>query len=403
MDDMDDKFSGGSKSADPDELPKPMWVPATINYNGQTWTQVGMRYKGHSSLKAAWQSGVRKLSFILNFDYYEEQYPELANQRFYGFNRVSFSNAYNDPSLIREKVGASIFRAGGVPAAQSAFYAVYVDWGAGAKYFGLYTIVEDPCDAMLATQLGDGSGQCYKPWGEAARWLSTQKIGAEDLAAHFESCSGETNPDMTNIMGAINALHADRSDAAAWRANLEAKFDVQSFIKTMAINQVMMNWDSYGCMHHNYYVYENPLNGGRIFWFPWDLNESMLYRTQAGCPAPGSVLLTEILNPQSNSSSTEIDTDWPLIQYILGDAVYFESYKKELQAALDGAFNQTEVINKLQRYHELVAPYVVGPTETEAYPYTNTTKDGFNNSLTTGTNALIPHVKARRAGTVSSL
>lgn len=400
--DMDEKYSGGGVSADLDELPKPMWIPATINYKGMTWTQVGMRYKGHSSLKAAWQGGIRKLSFILNFDYYEDLYPDLNNQRFFGFNKLSFSNAFNDPSLIREKLAANIFRAGGVPAAQSSFAAVYMDWGEGPIYLGLYTIVEDPCDNMLKTQVGDGSGNLYKPWGNAARWRSLEKISQDDIKTHFETCKSDEDIDNSDVIAAINALHADRSTPENWRTNLETVFDVPSFIKTLALNQVMMNWDSYGCMHHNYFVYANPLNNGSFLWFPWDLNESMLYRKQSSCPEPGSVLLDEIVYADANTES-KIDTDWPLIQFILADPVYREAYKNELRVALDGAFAANSVITQMERYHDLIAPYIVGPKEVEAYPYTNCTQDGFKNSLTSGNNALKPHVDARHAAVKAAL
>ena len=69
---------------------------------------------------------------------------------------------------------------------------------------------------------------------------------------------------------------ADASNAQTWRDGLEQVFDVYGFLRVLAINQAMVNWDSYGCMSHNYYVYSDPSDDGRIKWFPWDLNEAML-------------------------------------------------------------------------------------------------------------------------------
>jgi spore coat protein H len=151
-------------------------------------------------------------------------------------------------------------------------------------------------------------------------------------------------------------------------------------------------------MHHNCFVYADPSRGGRFVWFPWDLNESMLERTQTGCPAPGSVLLREIVEAQSG-----IDADWPLIRYLLADATYLAVYRKELRAFLDGAFAQAPVIARMERTHALIAPWVVGPEAVEAYPYTNTTQAGFKSSLTGGDSALEPHVKARRAAVEAAL
>jgi len=410
MDDMDEKFSGASgASPDLDELPDPVWVPVTVGYGGGVWTQVGMRWKGHSSLKAAWNGGVRKLSFLLEFDHYEDLYPDLADQRFFGFEKLSFSNAYNDPSVIREKVAAEVFRAAGVPVARVAFAPVYLDHGGGPIYMGVYSLIEDPSDEMLEAQFGrhdNGNGNLYKPWGDAARWTSPDDADGgpagwrEDIEDHFEKCTNTDVPDWSDIEEAIERLHADRNVPALWRAGLEAVFDTRSFIRTLAVNQVIMNWDSYGCMHHNYHVYSNPHDHGRFVWFPWDLNEAMLYREQAGCPEPGSVMLDEIV---SADDGTDIDSDWPLIRFVLSDPVYRGAYAQELRAALDGPFAVDTVVAMLERYHELVAPYVVGPVEIETYPYTNTTADAFERSLEEGDGALVPHVNARHDAVEAAL
>ena len=72
------------------------------------------------------------------------------------FKQLSFG-ASDDLRLIAcsaRKVTADIFREAGVPAAETAFYAVYVDNGAKAmafKYWGIYTAVELPDDTLIET------------------------------------------------------------------------------------------------------------------------------------------------------------------------------------------------------------------------------------------------------------
>src|SRR5690606_31230712 len=126
-----------------------IYVPVTVVFEDQTWTNVGLRFKGNSSLRSTWERGNLKLSMRLDFDQFEDDDPSIKNQRFYGFKQLALANGFSDDSLLREKVAADIFRAAGVPAAQTAFYAVYVDHGAGLVYFGLYTMTEIVDDTVI--------------------------------------------------------------------------------------------------------------------------------------------------------------------------------------------------------------------------------------------------------------
>ena len=374
MDNLADILAGGGPGS-ADGLEDPMWVPVTVRFDGLTWEQVGMRYKGNSSLRSAWQSGVRKLAIRFNFDMYEDANADLLDQRFFGFQKMTFSNGFKDDSLIRDKVAADIFRAAGVPAARGAFARIYVDFGEGPVYFGLYTMIEDPSDEMLAAQYGSADGNLYKPEGDAgARWQSF-------VEADFDKKTNIDEADFGDVSAAIAALHA-AGDAASWRAGLEATFDVGGFLRCLAVNQVMVNWDSYGFMPHNYYVYGDPGAGGRLTWFPWDLNEAMLLRDVGGVDS-ASVMLDEI------------GGEWPLIRKLLDDAEYRAVYVAELGAALAGGFAVDEVHARMDAAHDLIAAYVTG-SEGEAAPYTFLANDAdFDNSLTGGSNALKPHVEAR--------
>ena len=384
MEDLDDKLSGGGPGGLSFE--NPIWVPVILELRGLTWWHVGMRYKGNSSLKAAWTSGIRKLSFRLNFDKYEDDHPEVDDQRFFGFKKMTFSNGFKDRSLIRDKLAADIFRAGGVPAARGAFVRVHVDHGEGPVYFGLYTMIEDPSDEMLDVQFEDGGGNLYKPEGEGARWTRF-------VREHFPKKTNGDEEDFSDVIAAIEALHAARHDPAAWRAGLEAFFDVQAFLRCLALNQAMVNWDSYGFMDHNYYIYGDPGRGDRLVWFPWDLNEAMLVpRRMPGGADPSSVMLDEIRD------------GWPLIRYLLDDPVYRELYRGELRHALEGAFAIERVHALMDAYHALIAPYVVGPEAEETRPYTHLRRpEDFEDSLTRGPDALKPHVEARQEAVLRAL
>lgn len=336
----------------------PIYVAATMKFNGKTWNKVGFRLKGNSSLSSTWRAGIYKLPFRLKMDEYEDQYPEIDNQRFYGFQELSMSPAYSDNSLIREKVVADIFRMGGVAAAQTAFYKIYVDFGEGLKYCGVYTTVEVIDDTMVKKQFGEDKGNIYKPESTFQTFVQSQ----------FEKKNNETTADYTDVQAFVAALNStDRTaNPAQWRANLEKTFNVDNYLKYLAINNTIVNWDSYGAMAHNYYLYNSPTN--KLTWIPWDHNMSMTSTsTSGGNMAGGGGGRAAV-----SLSMTEVGTGWPLIRNVAADAVYYAKYKQYVRAFADNVFTPAKMNELFEKYTTLITPYVNG-TEKEVAPYTHLT------------------------------
>jgi hypothetical protein len=399
---LDLKKIQAQASGDLDGIPTPMWVSVKVTYDNRVWTKVGMRWKGHASLTGAMSANIDKLSFFLDFDKAEEASPELINQRFYGFKKLNFVSGYKDVSLIREKTANDLFRAASVPVPRTAFSAVYLNPGTDPVYYGVYTVLEDPSDTMLEEQFGDGSGNLYKPWGNPARWLNPTELSPSEVTTYFEEETNKKNGDWTDVLSALAALHADRNDAAVWRRELEKVFDVGLFLRVLAVNQMMVNWDSYGCMHHNYLLYANPKKDFRLSFLPWDLNEAMTNTTLLNCLPSGSLLLEEIVHPVANST---VDNNWPLIKFILGDSNYRDLYLSTMKDVYERVFSADKIKAAMQADHDLIAPYVVGPKATEEFPRSNTTREKFNasltgtdengNELTSVTDPLFVHIDAR--------
>ncbi len=360
----------------------PIYVPIELRHDGAIWTQVGMRYKGNSSLTVS--GGQGKLPFRLDFDEFEGQHPEVDDQRFYGFNELTFSSNWGDDSQLRECFATELLRDRGVPAARCAFYSVYVDVGSGAQYWGLYSMLEDPSDALIDSQLGGGDGNLYKPDGPGSDWVAFDREG-------FAKKTNEAAADWSDVERAFAALHADRSDAAVWRRNFEATFDVDRFLSWLAVNTSMDNWDSYGVLAHNYYLYEQPNLGGRLQWIPWDHNLAM----QTG--GFGDLVRGDRvgLAPRAEVLHEGVGSRWPLISILLADPVYSEAYRAQLAQAIEGLFAAEAAAARLHALHDLVEPYLIGESA-ETAPQTNLSSvEAFANSVD-GVDGLLAHLSKRR-------
>jgi len=321
----------------------PEWQDCSIYYYNSKdtieWYHVGVRYKGNSSLQRAYQSGSKKLSFKLDFDQYEEIYPDLKNQRFYGFKQLNISNNFEDNSCMREKVVADLFRSFGVPASHTRFCALYVNHGDGNEFYGIYTIVEEVDDTVLKDQFGNNDGNLYKPDGDAASF----REGTYD-EDEFVKKSNEDEANFTDVSNLYKVLNEDDTrtdDTTTWRSNIEKILNVPEFLKWLAANTVIQNWDTYGNMTHNYYLYNNE-NTGLLNWIPWDNNEAL--ENNKGC---------------LSLSFSEVSDLWPLINYLMEIDSYKDTYEKNLQNFIDNIYTTTSMNYLYDTYYNLLKDYAL--------------------------------------------
>lgn len=327
---------GGGTQTFSDE--KPLTVPCQIYFNDIQWFDVGIRYKGNSSLSSAYSSGDSKLPLRLDFDYFEDENELIKNQRFYGFKEISLSSNYNDDSYLREKVVSDIFRSFGVPAPRTAFYEIYVDNGSGYEYYGLYTMVEVVFDSMLENQFGSDAGNCYKPDGDGAAF----GIGTYSTE-YFEKKTNESSnwDDVESLYDIINSDERT-SNEEAWKTSLESVFNVDGYLKYLAANTVMQNWDTYGVMTHNYFLYADP-SDGKLNWIPWDNNEAL--------GDDKNMALDFDFQSISNS-------EWPLIGYIYATPEYKTIYDNYIDQFIEGDFKPTTVATIYSDWNALISSSV---------------------------------------------
>jgi spore coat protein H len=300
----------------------------------------------------------------------------------------------------------------GIPSPKSAFYQVYIDTGNGPEYFGLYTMVEDVADTMIKNQFINISGNLYK--ADSMGDIGSLKKGSQYKEGYGKENNKKDNDysDLTQLYTTLNS-NLRTTDPEIWRSQLESIFNVDEFLTWLATNQLIKNWDTYGSMSHNYYLYHDP-ETGTFTWIPWDYNlafqnasNGMEGTENMSFPSGDNLsIMQENRNPgldgannnkkmgmgfkdtTFNLSSNEISADWPLIRYLLDDPVYHEKYVEAVKTVSNGAFDPNTLKETFSKNHELISPYVVGPDgERDEYTHLKSDQD-FEDSL----NKLISHV-----------
>ncbi len=223
-------------------------------------------------------------------------------------------------------------------------------------------MVEEVDDTAIRDLFADPSGNLYKPEGTGASFAS----GSWSTADLYPKTNTEA-PDYSDARALYDALHSTMrtSDPAAWRTLMESAIDMEQYLKWLAANAVMQNWDTYGRMTHNYYLYNDPAKS-KFIWIPWDNNEALQDGKQGGA---------------INMNLSSITSKWPLINFIAGDEQFYARYKV---FAKEFASNVLEPA-KMTATYEYWASLIREPASREISGYTFLTSgiSGFDAALVT--------------------
>ena len=276
-------------------------------------------------------------------------------------------------------------------------------------------MIEDPADgAMLAAQFGSMDGNLYKPDGVGANWTEFTREG-------FAKKTNSKIDSYGDVQAAVRALHAPRDDAPAWRAALEATFNVDEFLRYLAINTAIEDWDQYGAMAHNYYLYGDPARRGQLQWISWDHNFAFGSGPMGGRGGPAGGVPGRGGPPGGGPPgrggpgrggmpfgvgidilAENVRASWPLINFLIDDDVYARRYRELLVHAMGGLYEPSAFDKRARELHALIASSVVGPNGERPTHTTVTSAKAFEDSLE-GKDGLLQHIRDRQAAIRAAL
>ncbi|GAA0180063.1 CotH kinase family protein [Clostridium sediminicola] len=315
-------------------------VMADITYNGYTFSDIGIRPKGNSSLKSVANSESDRYSFKIDFNYY------LEDQSFYGITKINLNNLFSDSSMMAEYLGYEMLQDLDAVSSRTSYVALSIN----GEYFGLYLAVEQVNDSFLVENFDNDLGELYKPDMGTGSDLSYISDDGMDYTGMFPE--NMENYDNESLAELIKIIETD--------GDLDSIFNVDSFLKYLAVSTMSIHLDSYqGGMFHNYYLYNND---GIFEWISWDLN--MIFN---GFPMSSLTDLeaTEFLIDEPVKGSMD---NYPLIQAIFHNEEYVEKYHEYLQALSEGYLEKDTINEKVLSVYEMIKNYVeIDPTSFYSY------------------------------------
>jgi PKD repeat protein len=248
-------------------------VPVNVDIFGQEFSEVGLRMRGQFSLR---ESGQKK-PWKIDMDYY------IPGQEYSNLKQLLFINNIGDPTLLREKIAYEMMQFAGLPASFTSYVEIWFDISDDAQpaeFWGVYTMIERVDRKFLANRFGQDAkdGNLYK--------ASHAQRGPMDLVYYGDSIDDFPHQNGQVAYGKMtNEEAADYSDIVEltrvidgtnyktpqeFADALEEIFEVDSFLRYMAVVDATMNWDVYPYTGNNYFLFNNQ-DTGKFEWIPWDL------------------------------------------------------------------------------------------------------------------------------------
>jgi len=354
---------------------------AALEFEGQNWGTLSLRYKGNSSYRSA---GALKRPIKLEFEGADG--AKDKSRTFFGMAKLNLNNNAMDASQMHEALGYDVFREEGVPCARTAFAKLYltVPGVYDNRYAGLYTVVEQIDQTFFKDRFGKKTGPLVKPEG-----LNGMPYLGEDWAQYLvpygAKSTDKIDPEDAKRFIAFVKFVKQASDEEFARGIGEL-VDVDEFLHFLAVEVMTVNLDSPLGMNHNYYITINPKTQ-KVIWVPWDLNLAFAgfggggRGGRGGGPGGGGANAQQDLSINKPSSMGQ----FPLADRILADPAFLKQYDAIVRDLVEKNFTvkrlgdrielmdrairaavQTDAAVPFAQFEKNVSPDGTAPTASEA-------------------------------------
>jgi len=345
-----------------------------------TVENVGIRLRGNTSRVS------QKKSFKISFNTF------VQGRKYKGFEKINLNGEHNDPGIIRSKLCWDLLNNSGVPAPRANHVRLYIN----GNYYGLYINVEHVDEQLVKHRFGNNGGNLYKCLYPAdlafrssdpnAYKQTNGSVRVYDLKTNVEA---DDYTDIANLVGILN-----NTSISELPQKLEPVFNVNSYLRYMAMEVLSGNWDGYSYNKNNFYLYHNQATG-KFELIPYDLDNTF------GIDWFGKDWGTRNIYNWAPSSENR-----PLTKRLLSIKTYRDRYTYYIKQLLSKAFSAAQLEPEINRIKAMVTPYAAeDPYRSLDYGWSMT---DFSNSYTQALGAhvkygLIPYITTRRTQALAQL
>lgn len=232
------------------------WIEATVTIDGVSYTDVGLRLKGNSSLRGvSANDDPASLPWLIKLDKF------VDGQSHDGLTEMVVRSNSSETSL-NEAVALELLDLAGLASQDAVITRLSVN---GSEQV-LRLVIDNPEDDWMAEEL-DASGALYK--AESTGDYSYRGDDPESYTEVFDQEAGDDNADLTPLIEFLDFIN--NSDDATFAAELGDRLDVDAFATYLAMQDLLENFDDIDGPGNNSYLYYDTASG-QFTVVPWDYN-----------------------------------------------------------------------------------------------------------------------------------
>ncbi len=245
-------------------------VPATVTVDGQSYSNVGVHFRGMSSFMMVPAGSKRSLN--LSFDFVD------SKQRLYGYKTLNLLNAHEDPTFLHSVLYSEIARKY-IPAPKANFVKVAIN----GENWGVYVNAQQFNKDFLGENYPSTKGTRWKVQGSPMGRGGLEYLGddVEQYKSRYQLKTDDGDKVWQALIKLCKTLNTAPLDQL--EAELAPMLDIDETLWFLALDNALINGDGYWVRASDYAIFRDEK--GVFHMVPHDMNEA--FQPPMGPGGPG--------------------------------------------------------------------------------------------------------------------
>jgi hypothetical protein len=312
-------------------------VSAKLMVDGKSYRDVGVHFRGASSLFTVGEGRKRSLNLSLDFAH--------DAQRLAGYRTLTLLNSHEDPTFLRAVLYSQVAREY-IPAPKANYVRVVIN----GESWGVYVNAQHFNKDFTKEAFGSAKGARWKVPGSPRASGGLKYIG-DDVAEYKKHYELKTKDDPKSWSDLIELCRVlNETPTAELEKKLTPLLDIDGALKFLALENVFINNDGYWIRTSDYNLFQDEK--GQFHLVPHDVNETF---STPGGPGPGMRNGPQIRGVELDPLTGADDPNKPLLNKLLAVPALKTRYLGYVRDMAEHWLDWKKIAPLAEQYQSLIA------------------------------------------------